>query len=144
MARYFDIQSTVLIVVGYGLLPEQEDRPLAYELQRAILGRARGTDRTAVVLTDIWYLNNEMAQLFPAIGVGGPGVNAFVAKVYEELPVAYQKEQQLFIQMAEEGEKRAIVWGMNHDATRQGIATFINDGLLDRFLDRVWRPRPSN
>ena len=27
MPRYFDIRSTVLIVVGYGILPEEEDRP---------------------------------------------------------------------------------------------------------------------
>ena len=32
MSRYFDVRSTVLLVVGYGILPEEEDRPIAYEL----------------------------------------------------------------------------------------------------------------
>ena len=27
MTRYFDLRSTVLIVVGHGILPEEEDRP---------------------------------------------------------------------------------------------------------------------
>ena len=54
MSRYFDIRATVLIVVGHGILPEEEDRPTAYELKRLIVGRAQGReDRSAVVLTDI-------------------------------------------------------------------------------------------
>ena len=78
MPRYFDIRSTVLIVVGYGILPEEEDRPIAYELKRIIDSRGEGTEsRSAVVITDMWMLNQEMADLFPAIAVGGPGVNAF-------------------------------------------------------------------
>jgi len=36
MPRYFDIRTTVLLVVGYGILAEEEDRPIAYELKRAI------------------------------------------------------------------------------------------------------------
>ena len=32
MPRYFDLRSTVLIVVGHWILPEEEDRPLAYDL----------------------------------------------------------------------------------------------------------------
>ena len=39
MSRYFDVRSTVLLVVGYGILPEEEDRPIAYELKRAINSR---------------------------------------------------------------------------------------------------------
>jgi len=58
----------------YGILPEEEDRPTAYELKRLIVGRAQGReDRSAVVLTDIWALNQEMAEFFPTIAVGGPG-----------------------------------------------------------------------
>ena len=54
MPRYFDIRSTVLIVVGYGILPEEEDRPLAYDLKRAIAARSQGEEgRGAVVVTDM-------------------------------------------------------------------------------------------
>lgn len=139
MPRYFDVRSTVLIVVGYGILPEEEDRPIAYDLRRAINSRAQGTeDRQAVVVTDMWMLNQEMADLFPAIAVGGPGVNAFTAQIYEDLPVAYTRDQRVFIQMNQEVGKRAALWGMDERATREAVDAFAKDGLLDRFLDLVW------
>ncbi|HET8575956.1 MAG TPA: hypothetical protein VFO18_02565 [Methylomirabilota bacterium] len=139
MPRYFDIRSTVLIVVGYGILPEEEDRPIAYELKRAINSRSEGAEnRSAVVVTDMWMLNQEMAELFPAIAVGGPGANAFTAQVYEELPVAFTRNQQVFIQMDPDSGKRAALWGMDHATTREAIEVFMKDGFLDRFLDLVW------
>ena len=52
MSRYFDIRSTVLVVVGHGLLPEEVDRPVAYELRRAINARGRAAEsEVGVVLT---------------------------------------------------------------------------------------------
>lgn len=47
MARYFDLRATVLIVVGHGLLPEEEDRPLASELRRAVNVRTGGGEGRA-------------------------------------------------------------------------------------------------
>ena len=140
MARYFEIGSTVLLVVGYGILPEEEDRPIAYDLKRMINTRGQGT-RSAVVVTDMWTLNQEMADLFPAIAIGGPGVNAFTAHIYEELPVAFTREQQLFIQMHPDHGKRAAIWGMDHQATREAVEVFVKDGFLDRFLDLIWHRR---
>ncbi|HET7875230.1 MAG TPA: hypothetical protein VFN71_06870 [Methylomirabilota bacterium] len=139
MPRYFDVRTTVLIVVGYGILPEEEDRPTAYELRRAINSRGEGTEnRSAVVVTDMWMLNQEMAELFPAIAVGGPGVNGFAAQIYEELPVAFARDQQVFVQMDQDQGKRAALWGMDHRATREAVEVFVRDGFLDRFLDLVW------
>ena len=139
MPRYFDIRSTVLIVVGYGILPEEEDRPIAYELKRIIDSRGEGTEsRIAVVVTDMWVLNQEMADLFPAIAVGGPGVNAFAAQIYEDLPVAFTRDQRLFIQMNPDAGKRVALWGMDQPATREAADLFVKDGFLDRFLDLVW------
>jgi hypothetical protein len=140
MARYFDIRSTVLLVVGYGILPEEEDRPVAYDLKRLINTRGQGS-RSAVVVTDVWALNQEMADFFPAIAIGGPGVNAFTAQVYEELPVAFTRDQQLFVQMNPDQGKRAALWGMDHQATREAVDIFVKDGFLDRFLDLIWRPQ---
>jgi hypothetical protein len=139
--RYFDIRSTVLVVVGHGLLAEEEDRPIAYELKRTINERGRGTDSQAgVVVTDLWMLQNEMAEFFPAIALGGPSVNAFTTQIYEDLPVAYTRGQRVFIQIDPEGAgKRAAVWGMDREATREGSQVFVADGFLDRFLDLVWR-----
>jgi hypothetical protein len=145
MPRYFDIGSTVLIVVGYGILPEEEDRPGAYDLKREIVSRGLGAEsRGAVVVTDMWMVNQEMAELFPAIAVGGPGVNAFAAQIYEELPVAFTRNERVFIQMSG-GQmsggpgKRAALWGMDQAATREAVERFVKDGFLDRFLDAVWK-----
>ena len=141
MRNYFDIRNTVLIVVGHGILPEEEDRPIAYELKRTVNERAQGHEsRMAVVLTDAWMLNNEMADHFPAIAIGGPSVNAFTAQIYEQLPVACAKEQEWFIQMDEgSGEKRAVIWGMETGLTREAVEEFVHGGYLDRFLELVWR-----
>jgi hypothetical protein len=139
MSRYFDVRSTVLVVVGYGILPEEEDRPVAYELKREINSRRNGSeDRSAVVVTDMWMLNQEMAEMFPGISIGGPGVNAFTAQVYEDLPLAFSRDQQVFIQMNQEQGKRAALWGMDRRGTREAAEVFVKEGLLDRFLDLVW------
>ena len=139
MPRYFDIRSTVLIVVGYGILPEEEDRPIAYELKRIINSRGEGTEsRSAVVVTDMWMLNQAMADLFPAIAIGGPGVNAFASQIYEDLPVAFTQAQRIFIQMNQDAGKRVALWGMDQRATREAVELFVKDGFLDRFLDLVW------
>jgi hypothetical protein len=139
MPRYFDVRSTVLIVVGYGILPEEEDRPIAYELKRIIDSRGEGTEsRSAVVVTDMWMLNQEMADLFPAVAIGGPGANAFAAQIYEDLPVAFTRDQRLFIQMNPDAGKRVALWGMDQPATREAADLFVKDGFLDRFLDLVW------
>jgi hypothetical protein len=139
MARYFDLRSTVLIVVGHGLLPEEEDRPVAYELKRLVNARAAGSEgRAAVVVTDVWMMNNELAEFFPAIAVGGPGVNAFTAEIYEELPVTLARDERVFVQVAEEG-KRAALWGLDPAGTREAVKSFMSEGLLERFLDLVWR-----
>ena len=140
MPRYFDVHSTILIVVGYGILPEEEDRPVAYDLKRAIMARSHGAEgRSAVVVTDMWMVNQDMADLFPAIAVGGPGVNAFAAQIYEELPVAFTRDERVFIQMSGEGGKRAALWGMDQEATREAAERFVKDGLLERFLAVAWK-----
>jgi hypothetical protein len=139
MPRYFDLRSTVLIVVGHGILPEEEDRPLAYDLKREITARANGAeDRTAVVVTDIWLLGQELGEFFPAIAIGGPAVNEFTEQIYGDLPVVSARDQEVFIQMAPEG-KRAALWGMHEEGTREAVASFMRERLLERFLELVWR-----
>jgi hypothetical protein len=115
---------------------------VAYDLRNAINARgAEAENRSAVVVTDIWMLNQDMADLFPAIAVGGPGVNAFVAQIYEELPVAFMRDERVFIQMDQESGKRAAVWGMDRRATREAAELFVAEGYLDRYLDLVWHRR---
>lgn len=136
--RYFDLRTTVLIVVGHGILPEEEDRPIAYELKRAVNARGGGSEgRAGVVVTDVWLMNNELGEFFPAIAIGGPGVNGFTTQIYGDLPVAFTRDQHVFIQMGTEG-KRAALWGMDQAGTREAVEVFVGDGLLERFLDLVW------
>jgi hypothetical protein len=140
MRRYFDVRNTVLLVVGYGILPEEEDRPVAYDLKDSINSRSEKIEnRSAVVVTDMWMLNQEMADMFPAIAIGGPAVNAFAAQIYEDLPLAFSRDQQVFIQMDQGTGKRAALWGMDQRGTREAAEVFVKDGLLDRFLELVWR-----
>jgi hypothetical protein len=139
MARYFDLRTTVLIVVGHGILAEEEDRPLAYDLKREINARANGADeRAGVVVTDLWLLNQELGEFFPAIAVGGPGVNAFTSQIYSGLPVTVARDQRVFVQVAAEG-RRAALWGLDQAGTREAVETFVREGLLERFLELVWR-----
>ncbi len=139
MSRYFDLRTTVLIVVGHGILPEEEDRPIAYELKRVVNTRGAGTEgHVGVVVTDVWIMNHELQEFFPAIAVGGPGVNAFTAQIYEDLPVAYTRDQQVFIQVATDG-KRAALWGMDQASTRAAVDVFVKEGWLERFLEVCWR-----
>jgi hypothetical protein len=139
MSRYFDVRSTVLLVVGYGILPEEEDRPVAYDLKREINSRRNGSaDRSAVVVTDMWMLNQEMAEMFPGSAIGGPGGTAFTAQVCERRPLAFSRDQQVFIQMNQEQGKRVALWGMERRGTREAAELFVKEGLLDRFLELVW------
>ena len=140
MPRYFDVRTTVLLVVGYGILCEEEDRPVAYELKKEIAARGAGqVGGSAVVVTDMWMLNQDMADLFPAVAIGGPGANAFSAQIYEELPVVFTRDQRVFIQMDRERGKRAALWGMDSGATKAAAEVFVREGLLEEFLDLVWR-----
>ena len=139
MSRYFDLHTTVLIVVGHGILPEEEDRPVAYDLKREINRRGGGSEgHAAVVVTDVWLMNNELQEFFPAIAIGGPGVNALTEQIYEELPLAFAREQQVFVQVGTDS-KRAALWGMDQTATREAVDVFMKDGWLERFLEQVWR-----
>jgi hypothetical protein len=139
MSRYFDLRTTVLIVVGHGILPEEEDRPIAYDLKREINRRAGGSEGQAgVVVTDVWLMNNELQEFFPAIAIGGPGVNAFTGQIYEDLSIAYTRDQHVFIQLGNDS-KRAALWGMDQAGTREAVDVFVKDGMLERFLDLVWR-----
>jgi hypothetical protein len=140
MPRYFDVRKTVLLVVGYGILPEEEDRPIAYDVRQAINAQGKGQESCGgVVVSDMWILNQEMADLFPAIALGAPGVNAFTAQIYEDLPVVFTRDEQVFIQMEQERGKRAALWGMDHRGTREAAEVFVRDGYLDRFLDLAWQ-----
>ena len=126
----------VLVVTGASLRAETMDRPLAYRVKDAVDERiADLEDWQCAVISDIWYLNNEAFGDQPTISVGGPGVKALSAYLYERLPSALAIDNVFVIQMdLQHDDHRCAVWGMDHDTTVEAIDTFIEKGHLDRFL----------
>ena len=143
-----DIDRLICIVVGVQLRAELGDRPLAYRIEQevrtrleAALGRPPEGEppRLApVVISDVYYLNNEPIQSRPAIAVGGPGMNALAAMLVDELPTAVAIENTLVVQIDLEMEDlRCAVWGMNHVDTVRAVDLFITKGYLDTFVQGV-------
>lgn len=143
-----DVDRLVCIVVGVQLRAELGDRPLAYRIERevrnrleAALGKPAGGTLprlSPVVLTDVYYLNNEEMQTRPAVSVGGPAMNALSALLVDQLPTAVAIENTLVIQMdLEMKDKRCAVWGMDHLDTVRCVDLFIGKGYLDTFVSGV-------
>ena len=130
------------------LRAELGDRPLAYRLEREIRARLDATlakpeegkppRLSPVVLSDVYFLNNDHIQSRPAISVGGPAMNALSAMLVDKLPTVLAIENTLVVQMdLEVNDIRCAVWGMNHLDTVRAVETFIAKGYLDTFVNGV-------
>ena len=98
--------------------------------------------RRAVVVADLWYLDNRTFHLNPTIAIGGPGANGVAQELAEVLPTVYNGDDQVVIQADFEGEvKRAALWGANAAATAKAVQVFTTQGMLDDLLARIWRFR---
>jgi hypothetical protein len=128
--------NTVFIVTGASLRAETMDRPLGYRLKDAVDMRLIDVDDWhCIVISDVWYLNNEGFSDNPTISIGGPGVNGLSAYLYERLPTALGIDNVLLIQMdLSFKDRRCAVWGMDHEMTVEAVETFLDKGHLDRFL----------
>ena len=146
-----DTDRLICIVVGVQLRAELGDRPLAYRVEQEIrtrldaaLGRPPEGEppRLApVVISDVYYLNNEEIQSRPAIAIGGPGMNAVAAMLVDRLPTAVAIEDTLVIQMdLEMTDQRCAVWGMNHLDTVRAVDLFVAK-YLDTFVAGVLQGR---
>src|SRR5215213_4012729 len=142
-----DPQRLIWIVVGVQLRAELGDRPLAYRIEKELRDRLDALlekppegelpGLSPVVITDVYYLNNEPIQSRPAISVGGPAMNAFSAMLVDQLPTAVAVEDTLVIQMdLEMKDLRCAVWGMDHLDTVRAIDLFIAK-YLDPFVAGV-------
>ncbi len=90
-----------------------------------------------LVVSDVWYLNNEELQSLPVVSVGGPGVNALSANLGDQVPSAFVIENDLIVQVdLDFHDLRAVCWGMNHEATARSIDAFI-DRYLESYLAEV-------
>ena len=131
-----DPSRLIPIVTGMQLKAELGDRPLAYRIEAEIrrlledlLGKPEAGNPprlVPIVVSDVYYLNNEELQSRPAIAIGGPGVNLLAANLVEELPTAIAIENVLVVQMDLELEDlRCSVWGMDHLSTVRAVETFV-------------------
>jgi len=143
-----DPQRLIWIVTGVQLNAELGDRPLAYRIERELRDRfatllappepGEPPRLSPVVVSDVYYLNNEDAQKGPTISIGGPGSNALSASLYEHLPTAVTIENTLVVQMdLDLHDLRCAIWGMNHLDTVRAVDTFIAKGYLDMFVKGV-------
>ena len=141
--KLVDTDDTVVLVTGSSLTAEERDRPLAYRLKSEIDRRGEGhAYRRAVVVADLWYLDNRIFHLNPTIAIGGPGANAVAEEFSSLLPTMYSSEDRVFVQADLEGDpKRAALWGADAGATAQAVEVFTTQGLLDDLLRRIWRFR---
>jgi hypothetical protein len=148
MAEEIDIDRLICIVVGVQLRAELGDRPLAYRIEQemrtrleAVLGRPPEGEPprlSPVVITDVYYLNNEPMHARPAISIGGPAMNALSAMLVDQLPTAVAIENTLVVQMdLEMTDARCAVWGMDHLDTVRAVDLFVAKGYLDTFVRGV-------
>jgi hypothetical protein len=141
--KLVDTDETIVLVTGSSLTAEERDRPLAYRLKTEIDRRGAGhAYRRAVVVADLWYLQNRIFHLNPTIAIGGPGANGVSESFAESLPTVYAQEDRVFVQAEFEGElKRASLWGLDASLTSAAVEAFMTQGYLDDLLTRIWRFR---
>lgn len=141
--KLVDTDETIVLVTGSSLTAEERDRPLAYHLKAEIDRRGAGhAYRRAVVVADLWYLENRIFHLNPTIAIGGPGANSASQSFAETLPTVYAQEDRVFVQADFEGElKRASLWGLDAALTSAAVEVFMTQGYLDDLLNRIWRFR---
>ena len=141
--KLVDTDETVVLVTGASLTAEERDRPLAYLLKAEIDRRGAGhAYRRAVVVADLWYLENRIFHLNPTVAIGGPGANGVAQEFAGMLPTVYTADDRVFIQADFENDvKRAALWGADAGATAQAVEVFTSQGLLDDLLRRIWRFR---
>ena len=141
--KLIDTDETVVLVTGTALTAEERDRPTAYTLKVEIDRRGDGhTYRRAVVVGDIWYLENRIFHLNPTIAIGGPGANAVAAEFAQGLQTLVNVDDRVFVQADFDGElKRASLWGVDAASTAQAVEMFVRQGMLDDLLQRSWKFR---
>jgi hypothetical protein len=143
--KLVDTNETVVLVTGSSLTAEERDRPLAYLLKSEIDRRGEGhTYRRAVVVADLWYLDNRIFHLNPTIAIGGPGANGVAQEFSGVLPTVYSSDETVFIWAEFDGDpKWAALWGADAAATARAVEVFATQGMLDDLLRRIWRFRTS-
>ena len=129
------------VVVGAHPRAELGDRPWAGKLVRAMRqtlresGQAAGEGLLPLVVSDVWYLNDEALMRQPVIAIGDPGVNAASAYFATRLPATYAVENACQVLLDPElFDLKACLWGVNDDSTAAAVEYF-QQKWLEKFLE---------
>jgi hypothetical protein len=143
--KLVDGNETILLVVGSAPAALQKDEPLARWLAAEIDRRGDGQFyRRALVVGDVRYVQTQAFHQHPTIGIGGPGANDVVQHLSQVLPTVWTRDDRSFVQMALDGRGRQVaLWGMDAASTRGAIEAFVEEGMLDALLEKIWPFRPA-
>ncbi|MGE3109199.1 MAG: hypothetical protein AB7G11_10825 [Phycisphaerales bacterium] len=132
----------VLVVVGAHPNAERSDRPSAYALRERIVATLRLDPPAApdvMVITDVWYLNDESMKHEPVVSVGAPAVNALTAYLASRLPSAFVIDDVLMVQFDPAAPRPvAACWGTTALDTAQACEVF-TERYLGEFLSGCLR-----
>lgn len=120
-------QDVLAVVVGAHLRAETEDRPTA-QLLRDALAAAAGPafPLVPVVVTDLWYLNDQALRAQPTVSVGRPETNALSAYLADKLPSVLAVNDRLIVQLDPDlTEPLACCWGADEDGTAEAAHAFL-------------------
>lgn len=142
--KLIDRDETVLVVTGSTLSATEKDGPLAAWLRDEIDRRGSGLPfRRGLLVEDSAWVGTPGFHGNPTIAIGGPGSNAVVQHLTDALPTVWNREERSFIQMGGEGRSRQVaLWGMDAEGTRGAVEAFVEEGMLDALLERLWPFRP--
>ena len=142
--KLIDRDETVLVVTGASPAAAEKDHPLALRLRDEIDRRGYGLPfRRALLVEDSAWVGNPSFHDNPTIAIGGPGSNAVVQHLTENLPTVWNREERSFIQIGGDGKSRQVaLWGMDSLATREAVEAFVEEGMLDALLERLWPFKP--
>ena len=139
--RLFDVNQTVMIVVGSSIPQEVADRPLAYSLKQAIDKHGKGEEwRHAVVVSDLAYESDALIQGCPTIAIGSIAATAVSARLVNVLPTALTIKKRIFVQLdITYRDRRVLLWGTDPTGTEAAVDTFLSKGYLEKYLKHIWR-----
>ena len=138
----FDASRAIAVVVGAHPRAEITDRPWANLLvrrMRTILAD-RGFSMESggpipLVVTDVWFLNDDVLRRQPTVAIGDPAVNAASAFFANRLPCAYAIENACQLLLDPELlEPRACLWGIDDESLKLAMTRF-ETKWIEPFLD---------
>jgi hypothetical protein len=139
--KLFDVNQTVMIVVGSSVPQEMADRPLAYNLKEAIDKHGEAVEwRHAVVVSDLAYESDAVIQGCPTIAIGSIAANAVSARLVNVLPIALTVKKTIFVQLdITYRDRRVLLWGTDPSGTEAAVDIFLSKGYLEKYLKHIWR-----